>query len=121
MQVTFTNTTTSPIYLSAIYMTLQPTGQPGAAVTTRRTRAQLDAEQQLKQYVQAGSITLLFATETGDNAKLGASGPALTSYSNGTRPAANTIPTFTSIWNTDDNSENWSDGVNWRDNNGVIT
>jgi hypothetical protein len=80
----------------------------------------LEADQILKQYVQAGTITLSFALETGDLAALGF-GSVPISYSDITRPAANTIPTFTPIWNTDDDALNWSDGANWRDSNGAIT
>ena len=116
MQVTFTNTTGSPIYLSAIYMVLPALG----SITTRRTRAQLDAEQQLKAYVQAGTITLSFTEETGDDAGIGSAG-SLVSYSNTTRPAASTVPAFSAIWNTSDNAVNWSDGTNWRSSDGVIT
>lgn len=44
------------------------------------------------------------------------------SYANLTRPLAITYPQGTFIWNTDDNTYNWSDGVgNWRDANGLIT
>jgi hypothetical protein len=43
-------------------------------------------------------------------------------YSNLTRPAATDFPAGSSIWNTDDNTLNWSDGAGaWRDQNGVIT
>jgi hypothetical protein len=117
VQVTFTNTTAGDIYLSAIYMTVAAL----SSVTTHRTRSQLDAEQQLKAYVQAGEITLSFVMETGDLAGLGSSAPPLTSYTNALRPAANLVPAFTAIWNSDDAAENWTDGVAWRDNNGVLT
>ena len=116
MQVTFTNNTSSPLYLSAIYMLIQP----GQSLTTRRTRAQLDAEQQLKTYVQAGDIQLTFAAETGDNAELGASGPSLSSFTTLTRPLPTAVPTFSAIWDSDLNFTIWSDGVNWRDNDGNI-
>lgn len=116
MQVTFTNNTTGAIFLSAIYMTIQA----GHSITTRRTRAQLDAEQQLKKFVQGGQVILAFATETGDNAQLGVSGPALSSYTTAGRPAASAVPTFTSIWDSDLNITIWSDGVNWHDNDGNI-
>jgi hypothetical protein len=43
-------------------------------------------------------------------------------YSNITRPSAIGYPAGTSIWNTSDNTLNWSDGAGaWRDQNGVIT
>ena len=48
-------------------------------------------------------------------------GPALTSYTNLTRPAANTLPAGSSIWNTDDNAPNFSDGTVWRDAMGTQT
>jgi hypothetical protein len=120
MLVTFTNTTSSPIYLSAIYKQLEPTGVTGSSVQARRTPADLDANQQLKAYVVAGDITLAFTLETGDSAATGP-GSSPVSYSNATRPAASTVPTFSSIWNTDDNALNWSDSVNWRDALGNLT
>ena len=116
MQVTFTNASGSAVYLSAIYSQLAA----GQSVTTRRTQSQLEAEQQLKAYVQAGTITLSFALETGDSAALG-SAVSLPSYTNITRPAANTVPTFSCIWSVDDNATIWSDGIQWRDNDGNIT
>jgi hypothetical protein len=116
MLVTFTNASVNPIFLSQIYYNLEPS----QGITTRRSTAQLDADYILKQYVVAGTIVLSFTLEPGDSAGLG-SGSAPSSYSDATRPAANTVPAFTAIWNTDDNHLNWSDGVNWRDATGVLT
>jgi len=42
-------------------------------------------------------------------------------YSNVTRPDADTYPVGASVWNTDDNAYNYSDGVAWRDAMGVLT
>jgi len=43
-------------------------------------------------------------------------------YSNVTRPAATDFPAGASIWNTDDNALNWSDGAGgWRDYAGNLT
>lgn len=42
-------------------------------------------------------------------------------YTNVTRPAANTVPLGGSVWNTDDNCYNYSDGTNWRDASGTLT
>lgn len=116
MQVTITNISASPVYVGNIYKSLNPAG----FVTTRRTLSDLDRDQQLKKDVVNGVLTLGFATELGDNAALGSS-DVPRQFSNATRPAPTTVPTFTFIWNTNDNALNWSDGVNWRDAAGVIT
>jgi hypothetical protein len=42
-------------------------------------------------------------------------------YTNITRPNANLYPVGCSIWNTDDNALNWSDGALWRDASGLPT
>lgn len=116
MQVTFTNTTGSPLYVH----TLQVPIAAGASKTTRRTSADLDRDQILKANVVLGYITLGFTLEAGDMAVLGPTGGA-PSYSNATRPAASSVAAFSWIWNTSDNAPNWSDGTNWRDASGVIT
>jgi len=116
MQVTFTNNTGAPVYVSAIYMTIAA----NSAVTTHRSSAQLDAEQGLKQLIAAGTITLTFSSETGDTAPVAPSA-TLKNYSNATRPAPNTVPIYSAIWNTDDNAVNWTDRVNWYDSAGTIT
>lgn len=116
MLVTFTNTTDGPIYLSVLNMSIAA----GASLTTRRSRAQLDSEQPLKVLVADGDITLSFELEAGDEAALVPAASPL-AYDNDTRPDADTVPEHTSIWNTDDNAHNWSDGTNWRDANGDIT
>ena len=41
-------------------------------------------------------------------------------YTNTNRPSASDFPAGVSIWNTDDNTLNWSDGVNWRDAQGNL-
>lgn len=43
------------------------------------------------------------------------------SFSDGSRPAANTVPVGGRIYNTGDAAPNFSDGANWRDAAGVIT
>jgi len=116
MQVTFTNASADPIYLSQLYVEIAP----GASVTTARTRADLEGDSILKAYLAAGTITLAFTLETGDSEALGF-GPVPVSYSNTTRPDADTVPTFTAIWNTDDEAMNWSDGTDWRMADGSIT
>jgi hypothetical protein len=116
MQVTFTNLSAAPVYLSALMTSLDPS----KSVTTRRTTGDLDREQNLKVYIQTGVIQLAFAMEAGDGADLGFN-PSSPTYSNTTRPAAATVPAFTMIFNTDDHTLNLSDGVNWRDGAGNIT
>jgi len=118
MKLRFTNASaTTPLFVSAFYTTIAASGY----VETSMSQARLDRETGLKALIEAGSLVMSFISlETGDSVKsFGASaGP---SYTNGTRPAANTVPLFTSIWNTSDNAPNWSDGTNWRDGAGVIT
>jgi hypothetical protein len=117
MKVTFTNITAAEnLFLSQLYRNLAP----GEAVQTRRTMADLEGDQPLKQLVTAGKISLAFLEETGDDVALGFMS-ALKSYTNATRPAATAVPTFSAIWNTDDNAPNWSDGAAWRDSAGVVT
>jgi hypothetical protein len=116
MLVTFTNASSSSVYLSAIYHELAA----GASVQVHRSVAELDSNQSLKAYVAAGTITLAFVLEAGDSVAAGF-GPVMTSYTNATRPAVSAVPVFTAIWNTSDKAVNWSDGTNWRDNAGNIT
>ena len=42
-------------------------------------------------------------------------------YTDGNRPAASGLPAGSSIWNSDDNFINTSDGTNWRDPTGATT
>jgi hypothetical protein len=42
-------------------------------------------------------------------------------YTNASRPSAASLSAGTSIFNTDDNAPNWSDGTNWRDASGNLT
>lgn len=48
-------------------------------------------------------------------------GPSVFAYSNATRPAATNFTRGTTIFNTDDNAPNVSDGTNWRDEMGNLT
>jgi hypothetical protein len=116
MQVTFTNVSSGPVYVGTLYLSLDA----GKSVTTRRTVADLERDYGLKALIASGAVTLSFTEEAADSVALG-SQASLRAYSNITRPTAASVPNFTSIWNTDDNAENWSDGSNWRDTSGVIT
>jgi hypothetical protein len=115
MQVTFTNLAPRPVYLSALYLQLLP----GESVTARRTAAQLDAEQELKRYVQRGIIQLGFSKEYGDDAETGV-GISPLGFTISARPAATAVPPFTSIWISELNALIWSDGENWRDASGAL-
>jgi len=42
-------------------------------------------------------------------------------YTNDERPAADSLPAGTWIFNLDENAPQWTDGTNWRDANGNIT
>lgn len=46
---------------------------------------------------------------------------ALPVFTDGTRPAASSVKVGTTIWNSDDNAPNFSDGTNWRDAAGSVT
>ena len=115
MLVTFTNAGSEDVFLSLLYKNLAP----GASVTVSKSRSELDQEQPLKKLVQAGTIVLSFAEEAGDDAAVGTE--PTPSFSNATRPAAAAWPVTSPIWNTDDDSLNWSDGTNWLDATGAIT
>jgi hypothetical protein len=45
----------------------------------------------------------------------------LKTYTDATRPAANTLPAGSLIYNTDDTAPNYSDGTDWRDAMGTVT
>lgn len=116
MLVSITNAGSTPVFLSQFYKTLQP----GLTMQVRRTQSDLEADIVLKKLVVAGTITLAFTEELGDDAAVGMDS-ALKSYSDGTRPAASAVPTFSAIWNTTDNAPNWSDGTAWRSGAGAVT
>lgn len=115
MLVTFTNAGSDDIFLSMLYKGLAP----GESVQVSKSRSELDQETELKKLVQAGTVVLSFTVEDGDNAALGTeSFPVFTDTS---RPAAGDWPLYGAIWNTDDDSLNWTDGTNWLDATGTIT
>ena len=118
MKVTFTNISSPPeaYFLTQIYRQLAF----GESVQVPRTMADLEGDQSLKVLVSQSKISLAFLEEVGDDVALGFMS-ALKSYTDGTRPAATAVPTFSAIWNTTDNAPNWSDGAAWRDSAGVIT
>lgn len=121
MQITFTNTTPKQVFVSAFYKTLEPAGTDGDAVTTSMSASQYDGEQLLKSMVEDGTLTITFlGSDPGDSTSIPgySAGPA---YDNATRPSPTVVPLFTSIWNTDDDAPNYSDGTNWRDAAGIIT
>lgn len=120
MKVTFTNTTSSPIFVSLLYKELGASGSGTESVTVSKSLSELDQEQGLKERIENGDITLSFETEAGDAAAVGAQ-ESLPSFSDVTRPAPGDWPTFSMIWNTDDNAPNFTDGTNWRDAAGTIT
>lgn len=63
----------------------------------------------IRKFVTAGVLTARFFEQP-------------ESFSNATRPVAATYPRGVSVWNTDDNALNYSDGSgNWRDGAGNIT
>ena len=115
MLVTFTNASSDDVFVSLLYKNLAA----GESVTVSKSRSELDQEQAVKDLVQAGTLVLSFAEETGDSAAVGTEPhPA---FSNATRPAAADWPLYAAIWNTDDNALNWSDGTAWRDAAGIVT
>jgi hypothetical protein len=115
MLVTITNASSDLLYVSLLYKELDA----GESVTVSKSRSELDQETEFKKLVTAGTLTLTFATEDGDDAQLGTD--TYPQYSNTTRPAATAWPVFGAIWNTNDNALNWSDGTNWRMADGTIT
>lgn len=107
------NVTEAPIYVHPILKALD--GR--ASVVASRTRADLN-HPVFNEHVAAGRITVSFISEAGDSP---GGVEVMANYNNRTRPSADSVPPFTSIWNTDDAAPNWSDGVNWRDALGTIT
>lgn len=63
MLITVTNVSTDPVYISQFYRQLAAS----EAISVRRTMAQVDADVGLKALVTAGTVTLTFAAETGDD------------------------------------------------------
>ena len=116
MLVIFTNNSAAGIFLSQLYAEIAA----GGYIQTQRTKADLDGDQTLKEYVAAGTISLAFTAETGDDVALGFS-EVPENYTDVLRPLATAVPAFTFIWNTDDEALNWSDGTDWRDANGALT
>lgn len=94
--------------------------EPGESVTYPRTFADLDGDTSMKTAIQAGLVSLAFEAETIDSAQV-FFGAVPLSFSDTTRGSATLVPVLSSIWNTDDNAMNWSDGTNWRDAAGTIT
>jgi hypothetical protein len=116
MLVTITNNSGADRFVSSLYVQVPN----GGSVTTRRSFADLSQDLGLRQLVQSGSFAMSFALEAGDSGPGGWPTPPA-SYTNITRPNANLVPTFSLIWNTDDNAYNYSDGTLWRDALGVPT
>jgi hypothetical protein len=115
MLVTITNASSDDLFVSLLYKQLAA----GESVQVSKSRSELDQEQEFKKLVQAGTLTLAFAEEDGDDAQVGTEPwPA---FSDTTRPAATAWPIFAAIWNTDDDALNWTDGTNWLDATGTIT
>ena len=63
MQVTFTNASSSDVYVSAFNKTMAA----GTSVTTSMSAARFDREKQLRMLIEAGTLTVaIAATELGD-------------------------------------------------------
>lgn len=116
MLVTITNIGSDQIHLSAYGTVLDA----GGSLETRRVMTDIIGDESLKALVVAGSVSLAFTKEDGDDV-VGGFGDTAPSYTNAARPAATAVPAFTFIFNTDDAAPNWSDGTDWRDAAGVIT
>jgi hypothetical protein len=116
MLVTITNIGSDQIHLSAYGTVLDA----GGSLQTRRVMTDIVGDESLKALVVAGSVSLAFAKEAGDDV-VGGFGAAPAQYNDAGRPAATAVPAFTFIYNTDDAAPNWSDGTDWRDAAGVIT
>lgn len=116
MLLTFTNVTAVDVYVGSMYKQINA----GASLQTRRNFADLDHDYTLKALLEAGTLQITDITiEVGDSFGLLAS-PSL-SFTNITRPLPADLPVLSTIWNSDDNAMNWTDGTNWRDAQGVIT
>lgn len=109
MQITFTNATSDVLNIAAFYKTLAVS----ESVTVSMSNSGYDSEAGLKTLVEVGSLTIdAVVMEAGDTQGVFT---ALPVYSNATRPAFGDVPVGTTIWNTDDVGENYTDGTEWLD------
>jgi len=120
MQVTFTNASADEIFVSALYAQLAA----GASVTASRTPAQMD-DQGLKALIEAGTLTVSVALETGDTVQIQNLDPDVYWYvpvhTDANRPLPTAVTPGTVIWNSDDGFSNYSDGTDWYDPTGATT
>lgn len=68
-----------------------------------------------------GMLFGMNAGGTANSVRVMRSVTAAPAFSDGSRPAADTVPVGGMIWNSGDNAPNFSDGANWRDASGAIT
>lgn len=130
MQVTIINTTSEVVALAMIYKALQPNGSTidnGDGTTVQSDRvtistswSALDGETSFKKLVEDGTLTLTFAVEDGDSAALGHPGTMEAFATAAALPGAAERPLFTTVWQTNKTAAVWTDGTNWRYNDGTI-
>lgn len=110
MQITFTNASSTDLYVSALYKEIKA----GDSVTTRRSLSELTRNQELMKLVEAGDITLAYTTEDGDDTGW-TFGHMLGAFAAAGRPPATSLKRGDVIYNTTTNIPNWWDGAMWRD------
>lgn len=113
MQLIITNVTSREIHAFYTYIA------PGGFITVSRTSSDLERDLILKRLINDSEVTVTYVTEALDSVGFPKASPP--SHDNLSRPDASTVPSYTFIWNSDDNAYNYSDGTNWRDYGGNIT
>jgi hypothetical protein len=116
MDVTFTNVSSEQLFLPGPNLDLLPAGTAVATMTT----ADMDGAERIKELITDGKITAAFVKGPNDDIAVGFP-PVPPVFTNGTRPNANTIPVGSSIWNSDDDAHNWSNGTGYFDGVGTGT
>ena len=118
MLVTITNVSSPPeqIHIPSLGFKWMDYGD---SVQVQRTFSDLDGDTSLKTYIADGKVSLAFEQESIDSVQM-FFGRVILSYATLARPLPSAVPVLSSIWNTDNNNLNWSDGTNWRDATGAI-
>jgi hypothetical protein len=117
MLVTITNATSEQRPVTMLYRSLDA----GESITVSRPIVDLMGERQFLLDVEAGYLTLAFADEAGDSAKVGSPGPFKAFANAAALPAVATRPLYYPVWQTDAFLPVWNDGTNWRRADGSIT
>jgi hypothetical protein len=118
MQVTITNATSADFYVSLANSNIAA----GESITlTGRSTGDIDAEDQLKKDILAGSLTVVYALEAVDAVVTGQGSPLPAFANEAALPAPAAYPLFSPVWQTDNATVVWTDGTNWKLATGITT